>query len=190
MIGGFVFNLFGGSKTRKVSRKKRGGKIVLANNNNKNTQNGGHSSCGAHKKNQNGGQCGAHKINQNGGQCSARKINQNGGAKVITRNETPLSRQQGVNLSRRPRPPLSYAGMNASPRPWTHRKKTSGKKTSGKKTSGKKTSGKKTSSKKSDKQSQQKSGKAAPAPQKKRTGRRSSHSLAARAAAANPSLFN
>lgn len=67
MIGGFKFNLFGGSKSRKLSRKKRGGKIVLdnENNNNKNKQkggkivlekqNGGHSSCGAHKKIQNGG---------------------------------------------------------------------------------------------------------------------------------------
>ena len=111
MFGKFVLKLFGGSKTRKVSRKKRGGKIVLANNNK--NQNGGQ--CGARKLNQGGGQCGANKKNQNGGQCGANKKNQNGGS---LRTEIPLQHQPGVILRHRPKPP-SYAKQNAPHKPWT-----------------------------------------------------------------------
>ena len=130
MFGKFVLKLFGGSKTRKVSRKKRGGKIVLDNQkggkiilNKKKTKKlkGGKIVLG----NQKGGQCGARKLNQGGGQCGARKLNQGGGS---VRTEIPLRHQPGVTL-RGPHPPPSYfTGMNATPKPWTHRKKSSGKK--------------------------------------------------------------
>ena len=123
MFGKFVLKLFGGSKTRKVSRKKRGGKIVLDNQkggkiilNKKKTKKlkGGKIVLG----NQKGGQCGARKLNQGGGQCGARKLNQ--GATPVTRREILLPRQPGVSPSRGPRPPPSYfTGMNASPKPWT-----------------------------------------------------------------------
>jgi hypothetical protein len=201
MIGGFVFNLFGGSKTRKVSRKKRGGKIVLDNqtggkiilnkkktkklkggkivlansNNNKNIQNGGHSSCG--KLNQGGGQCGARKLNQNGG--SGR-----GNTRRNLRRETPLPPQPGVTpMTLRRKSLVNYKKQNKRPTPWTRPLK--GKK-SGKKS--KNNSG----NTKSGKEPRKKSGKPAPEPQppKKPITRRSRHSLAARAAAANKSLFN
>jgi hypothetical protein len=167
MFGKFVLKLFGGSKTRKVSRKKRGGKIVLDN------QKGGKIILNKKKtKKLKGGKIVLDKKNQNGGQCGARKLNQGGGA---TRREILLPRQPGVIPPRGPHPPPSYfTGMNATPKPWTHRKKSSGKKQ------------KKKSEKKSEKKSGKKSGKHAPSlqPQKKRTGRRS-HSLAARAANMN-----